>query len=177
MTHSTFGAPAVKTCTKCGQVKPLSEFYFHKSGRKAGKPWGFCKECDQARGRKYREAYPERFAEVHRAYRARNRDRMRARYYESAKDPEFRAKRAAWTRRWRQEKRKSFQVSNKLAYYAVRNAVRRGDFPPATTMVCEVCQEAQAKQWHHHKGYAPENFLDVAALCVDCHGKVHRVQS
>lgn len=50
-----------------------------------------------------------------------------------------------------------------------------GNFPPAWTMVCEHCREAQAAHWHHHNGYADEYKLDVIALCFDCHGKEHRV--
>lgn len=65
-----------KPCTKCGVVKPLSEFWAHKGGKQPK-----CKECDRAENREWfrrnkdkkreydkqdRERHPER----HRAYRA-----------------------------------------------------------------------------------------------------------
>jgi hypothetical protein len=59
------------------------------------------------------------------------------------------------------------------AHVAVRRAIARGDLPPATAMVCERCQEAQAAHWHHDMGYAEEYHLHVIALCKSCHGKAH----
>ena len=61
------------------------------------------------------------------------------------------------------------------AHGAVNQAIARGDIPPAYSVVCESCQEAQAKHYHHHLGYAQEHWMDVVALCTTCHGKAHRV--
>ena len=55
----------MKTCTKCGQQKPLDEFYrFNPRPRNPeGGHFGECKECNRARGRAYmasrRAADPE----------------------------------------------------------------------------------------------------------------------
>jgi hypothetical protein len=43
----------VRTCTECGQTKPLSEFGKQKMGRDGQRP--DCKECARARARRYRE--------------------------------------------------------------------------------------------------------------------------
>ena len=43
-----------------GQLRPLTEFYFCKSGRDAGKPRGYCKECDARKGRPYKRAWRHR---------------------------------------------------------------------------------------------------------------------
>jgi len=34
-----------KQCSKCKKVKPLSEFYYHKTGKLTGKPFPQCKAC------------------------------------------------------------------------------------------------------------------------------------
>jgi hypothetical protein len=36
---------AEKHCFHCGQKKPLTAFYMRGSGRYAGRPYGYCKEC------------------------------------------------------------------------------------------------------------------------------------
>jgi len=38
----------LKHCNGCDEDKPLTEFYFHKTGRRAGKPCSRCKECDRS---------------------------------------------------------------------------------------------------------------------------------
>jgi hypothetical protein len=57
---------------------------------------------------------------------------------------------------------------------AVRIEVRAFRFPPANTMVCDMCGEALAAHWHHHNGYAPEHALDVIAVCIECHVETHK---
>jgi hypothetical protein len=164
--HDTLFAPILKTCTKCGEVKPLSDFYQIHSGKKAGKYQAKCKACSSVDHAKYRAANLERCRTSDRTYYANNKERakksMRAWL---VRNPD---KRRAFTRRHRQR-----YPDRCLAHGTVNDAVRRGHIPPAWTMVCERCQEAQAKHWHHHKGYAREFALDVIAVCVDCHIKEH----
>ena len=64
-----------------------------------------------------------------------------------------------------------------MAHTAVRRAVQRGDLPPAWVMVCDICQEAQALEYHHHKGYEESHWLDVVATCLECHGLQHRKET
>ncbi|MDQ0492273.1 hypothetical protein [Paenibacillus brasilensis] len=42
-----YSAPLAKGCTKCGQVKPIDEFYAHKTGRAGRRP--DCKDCVRKR--------------------------------------------------------------------------------------------------------------------------------
>lgn len=42
------------------QLRPLTEFYFHKSGRDAGRPRTYCKECDAYTSRPYQRAWRKR---------------------------------------------------------------------------------------------------------------------
>ena len=45
--------------------------------------------------------------------------------------------------------------------------VRSGKKPPARTLKCRQCGK-QAEEYHHHKGYAKENWGDVIPLCRSC---------
>lgn len=48
MSHSIPNPPALKTCTKCSQSKPITEYYLFKSGKRAGWRNGYCRECTNA---------------------------------------------------------------------------------------------------------------------------------
>lgn len=66
----------MKTCTKCGEEKPLDEYYKHKS-----KPSGYetaCKACTRARTKKYADANRDAVREKKRAHYRDNGDHVRA---------------------------------------------------------------------------------------------------
>lgn len=76
-----------KTCTKCGETKPLDGFHKAKGGR-----YGVnskCKPCVAENHRRYREKNRDKIAEQHRHYWKENRDKLaekRRRYYEANRD-------------------------------------------------------------------------------------------
>lgn len=91
-----------KSCTKCGEVKPLDEFSPHPRGRFGRQP--SCKACARA----YREANREKARESQRKYYLANKDKIaarvranqdrnaeRARIYYQANREEIRSKQAA----------------------------------------------------------------------------------
>ncbi len=135
----------LKECSKCKKAKPLSEFSQYKTGRDAGKTYSVCCACKAAYSRAYHRAHRENILKKQSEY---------------------------GKQRHRQKRSTADKIRGRAA---VNLAVSRGALPPAWTMVCEHCQEAQAAHWHHHRGYARENWLDVVSLCLDCHGKEHRV--
>jgi hypothetical protein len=186
MPHSTPQPSALKVCSKCGESKPLSEFYFHKTGRLKGRPYAHCCQCAK------RAAADDR---------AQKKDAINAAYREKwASDHEFRKRKQEQTRNWHKNNpERSTEIARRFreerpgihtfytrqyramfperasAHAAVFQEVSSGRFPPAWTQVCERCQEAQARAYHHYRGYEPEFRLDVIALCHECHGKEHRV--
>lgn len=147
----------LKTCPKCGKVKPLDQFA--KDSTRVSGVSSYCKEC---RGQ-WTKDNAERLRQKARQWQQDNRDRA-----------------VATTRAWEQRNPDKVRANadrypeRKKARDAVHYAVRIGKLPPAWTMVCDVCQEAQAASWHHHKGYEPEHWLDTIPLCRVCHGKEHR---
>ncbi|MCA9732652.1 hypothetical protein KC799_11015 [candidate division KSB1 bacterium] len=56
---------------------------------------------------------------------------------------------------------------------AVRQAVLAGELQHVSTQDCVKCGK-QAQEWHHTKGYAPKNWLDVEPICRSCHRKLER---
>jgi hypothetical protein len=198
MSHNdTLGAPALKTCKTCGESKPLTEYSIYRTGSYKTS----CKACASAYAKQRRLENPERAKEIKRRTREKNRERWNAEISARiASDPEYRKKRVETKRRWHSENREYVAKRRKEYYegaggdvarqysreikrkepekykarYLVASAVQCGRIPPAWAMVCDGCKEAQAAEWHHHKGYSEEFALDVIALCLECHGMEHR---
>jgi hypothetical protein len=64
-----------KTCTKCGEWKPLEEFYKSKSGKFGRR--SCCKKCQAGMFRKYREKNPEKVRERKRKWYEENSEKVR----------------------------------------------------------------------------------------------------
>jgi 5-methylcytosine-specific restriction endonuclease McrA len=62
----------MKTCSKCGEAKPLDAYYMEK-----GKPRASCKDCHKKKVYAHREADPDAFNAERRAYYNQNRERIR----------------------------------------------------------------------------------------------------
>jgi ribosomal protein S27AE len=60
-----------------------------------------------------------------------------------------------------------FKVVINAASAAVRREVKAGRLAKSAT--CERCGGSEIIQAHHHKGYEPEQWLDVQWLCWRCH--------
>lgn len=71
-----------KTCTKCGEAKPVEEFSKHKKG-KFGR-LSKCRPCVAEYSREYRAQHPDRVRESLRRYREANPDRHREYYRANA---------------------------------------------------------------------------------------------
>ena len=51
----------------------------------------------------------------------------------------------------------------------ISNAIQNGKIQKPSFYKC-ICGK-QAEQYHHHKGYEPEHWLDVIPVCKKCHYK------
>lgn len=137
-----------KRCWKCKQTQFISEFYRDKSRKDGFQP--VCNTCHKARRKtaKYKavkKAYQERYRQT-----------------ESAK---------ICYRQCAAKQRVKFPERIK-ATNAVGRAVKTERLPRADTLKCS-CGE-QAKEYHHHKGYAKEHWLDVVPKCKQCHVDIHQ---
>jgi len=86
----------VKTCTKCGEVKPLDGFRKRKIGEDRLR--GECKFCQMAGLTAYQKANPEKFRAKNAAYQKANQEKIKEyRVAQRKANPEkFRAKNAAY---------------------------------------------------------------------------------
>ena len=76
-----------KTCTKCGETKPLDDF--HRDKTRAGGRRPECKECVREYRRRYREENRDKVRESKRRYYEEGRDKKleyQRRYYEENRD-------------------------------------------------------------------------------------------
>ena len=64
-----------KFCNKCRTLKPQSEFYPSNGGRFG--VGNLCKECDNKKSKKWREANPEKIREHNRKYREANPEKIK----------------------------------------------------------------------------------------------------
>ena len=62
----------VKHCTKCGEAKPLTDFYKHKKYADGHMTW--CKACMRSYSAEYRKANPQKMKDLNKEYRAKNRE-------------------------------------------------------------------------------------------------------
>lgn len=189
-----------KRCPKCKTIKPISKFNKHRIGgrqsycksclkiyqrnyRKTVKGKATSKRYNQgAKGKATRRHYEQ-------SEKGKN---TKTRYNQSAKG---KVKRKARITRYEQSEKgkatkKHYHLSKKgkamlrattkrsrthhpnqyKAVNAVNHAIKSDKLPRPDTLQCSYCP-SQAKQYHHHKGYAPENWLEVVPICVPCHGK------
>jgi hypothetical protein len=134
----------VKTCFKCGETKPIAEFYAHP--KMADGRLGKCKVCTRA--------------DVKKAYRASFLQRQ-AYEKERAGTPRRKLQRLQELRRARARYPEKFR-----ARAAVANAINRGHIKKEP---CGRCGAEKAEA-HHHDYSKP---LDVEWLCFRCHREAH----
>jgi hypothetical protein len=170
-------ALAVKICRRCGDAKPLTDYYSSRSGRR---PASTCRPCDAARARdrywhnvdarrrrrrELRKADPERHRKYsrdsHRRHLDRNRERCRS-YARSERGRQVNQKAVA---RWR-----AANPEKHACHRELRQAVRRGEVtrPPA----CEVRGCSSTGRLHgHHVNYRRPR--DVIFACPRHHEAIH----
>lgn len=137
-----------RSCSRCGQTKPLSEFY-----RDRRKPDGReyrCKKCSNRRARKWQRANPGKVAAADKKWFEQNRERKGRTH-----------------KRYRERNREKVRARHELT-----NAVRDGKLVKPTS--CSRCGRAVPRQRleAHHEDYSKP--LEVEWLCSTCHGAEHR---
>jgi len=115
-------------------------------------------------------------------------ERDKKEYWKLKSDP---AKYAVYLARKRREraKKKAYETERKRkwrlanpdhaqrirkANHAVERAIDTGKLVRPET--CSECGNRGDIEAHHHKGYAPEHWLDIVWLCVFCHRKADAKQ-
>jgi len=155
--------PDAKACTKCGQVKPLSEFY-RRAASRAG--WrSSCKACDAAASAARYQRDPEHYRAANRIPYARNREKTIARQIEYHRTPRGRAVNRTPVKRWQADN--PHAVAARITVNSVRGA---GVLVRAETGQAAGC-ECRSRLHAHHRCYGKK--LEVAWLCQGHHKLVH----
>lgn len=151
----------MKTCTKCKQNKPLTDFY-KNSNNEDGHRFD-CKACHSNSAKKYRQTEKGRNVrrENVRRYRLTKEGRASRKHYIQSEKGKATLKR--------------YYICHTESIKAVRAvflAILSGKLFRPNTLLCCYCPKP-AQQYHHWHGYAKEHWLDVIAVCIDCHRKIH----
>jgi hypothetical protein len=149
---------SMKVCLKCGQTKPLYQFYSSNLTN--------CKDCIKASVRQQREVYMQ-----DPAWRLRERERCRLKQdrFRKTATPEqlerLKKQADASRKRWI-EGNKPKLIAERMA----NNALRAGKL--AKPACCEWCGASSELEKHHTDYSKP---LDVVWLCIPCHAKTRRL--
>jgi len=158
-----------KTCSKCKQIKPVSEFHKHRKTHDGLQ--NYCKQCGAIthkaylqtdRGKDIQRGIGYRFNRTEHGIQVRHRYNQKYRQTEIGRIN---------TRRGNRKYHRQHPEKTK-AGSALNHAITAGRLTPAKIHKCAYCDE-QAEQYHHVHGYAPEHWLDVIPLCRSCHRAIH----
>lgn len=142
---TTHSVGSMKTCFKCGERQPRSNFYRHPYT--ADGLLGKCKECAKSDAKEHRLA---------------NLDRIRQYDRDRSKFPERARLAAIIVKRWRQDDRRRMAAHN-----AVARAIRKGAITKCPCIVC-----GSDKSMAHHESY--DRPLDVIWYCQKHHLARHQ---
>lgn len=172
----------MKTCRICKQTKPLSEFYKDKH-RKDGHRSN-CKICcskyqksDKGKVVQKRYEQSEKNKTNKKTYQATEKSRKSHRIaifkYDHSNKGRICQSRHRRTDIFKntQSKYRKYNFQKLKARSSVNVAIKKGELPRPNTLLCNYCPN-QAEDYHHHKGYAPEYWLDVIPVCKKCHKKL-----
>jgi len=181
----------MRQCSKCKDWKPETDFHYRN--KEKGTLQNYCKPCARAATNAYGKT--EKGASRRREYektdeRKKSNREWQDKYRHTEHGKEVYKKinssekaKERWKRGRQTEKsiirhRKEQDVYRKnnpekqRAHQTILRAVKKGDMPHPSTLSCVSCGK-QARHYHHNKGYAKENWLDVVPLCPTCHVRIH----
>jgi len=154
------GMTEVKTCSRCGETKPVSEFSKYKA-KKDGLQV-YCKPCVAEYNRKYREENKEKCAEYNRKYREENKEKIvecNRKYREENKEKELERH-----RKYREENKEKCAERNRKYNKCVANpsCPAVGSYGAEFLLfTCEVCgkefrrRKAEVDWNYEHRGTLP----------------------
>lgn len=172
-------ATGEKKCTKCDQVKPLSEY--HKDKRSSDGHYSHCKDCHYKLTHAYEQTdrgkavvskskmewYRERGGkEIERTRNASEEARIkRAEYLQTEAGKEAQKRKDA--------KRQMLHPEKLKAKLAVRDAIAKGILPPVNTLPCAECKDGTPALEYHHPSYDEGDWLKVVPLCKTHHAATY----
>ena len=155
-----------KKCIKCGEIKPLSEFYAHK--QMGDGHLNKCIQCVKEAAKRHRELNIEKIKEYDRNRpNAKERNELNKKRKKDLKelDPELsREKELSRIKRYREKHKENYKT-----YLIVEKAIKDGVLKNPGR--CEKCGAAGYTEAHHENYAKP---LEVCWLCDKCHKERHK---
>ena len=145
-----------KRCYQCKQFKPVSEFHKNRCRKD-----GFCHRCKTCQ-KLYRKT--EKSKTIQKRYGQSEKGGICQKRYRCTGKGRI-------NRRTNLEKYNARHPERQQARRVVNHAIRVGKLPRPDTLKCHYCPK-KAKEYHHHKGYEPEHWLDVLPVCRKCHSEL-----
>ena len=171
-----------KKCTRCGEIKMLTEFVKHTSYKDGH--YSRCKTCTRELEKTWRINNQDKKRESRAKYRENNRENIREmdrQYYADNHEKRLETARKAQQKYYKTEKgREKYDIQNKVcrkrhpekakARSLLSNAICDGKIIRPTK--CSLCSSDQFAIEAHHPDYSKP--YEVILLCRSCHGIVHR---
>lgn len=156
-----------KVCFKCGERKPLSEFYKHS--RMKDDHLNKCKECTKKNTKENRTDNFDYYQQYDRNRPNKDeRNKKRSGYVAKLKQENY--EKFYEIRKKGSKNYKRRYPQKRAATVAVNNAIRDGKLYKPDK--CQACGDG-GKIQGHHESYDQSKWLDVVWLCVECHSKRH----
>jgi hypothetical protein len=152
----------MKTCKRCNQIKPLSDFYKHPSMTDGHD--SKCKECAK-NATKYNYRKNIDYYKEYEKSRATLAHRVKARN-DYAKTDAGKERGVYAKRKWQKS-----NILKRLAHIELGNSIRSGDV--IKKYACEQCGADKVRIQGHHDDYCKP--LSVRWLCPTCHTEWHRI--
>jgi len=159
-----------RTCSKCNRPFPLTaEFFPSRKYRGHSIFQSFCRKCENARQKEWRNTHPGYNRGKHRVWVEANREYVneKLRAWAKANSQNKRRHQNKWI-----IKNHDYYLRLRRVYTAVKKAIERGDL--MRPLECSRCNIPCVPHAHHHLGYAKEHWLDVIFLCRKCHHAEHQ---
>ena len=185
-----------KQCSKCkGDPKPLSDFQRRKDSKDGHR--NDCKICrykyeieysQTEKGKAVRKKALLRYDKsdkgkaTHKRYQQGEKFKVTQKRYLQTEKGKAKVERYQQSKKGKAAQRagqKRFRVrhpNQPKALIAVRDAIKKGILPKPNSLQCHY-GDHQAQEYHHHKGYAPEHWLDVIPVCKKCHTNIRKLAS
>lgn len=171
-----------KKCSKCGQIKPLSEFVKRDSAKDGYR--NICKDCSKQYHNKYHRQWYEdnitkrlkQISEYSKTIQGRDNSKKSLNKYQRSKKGQDRARDYRRTEKGKNifalaiKKYSENNPEKRKAKDKINHLIAAGKLPKVSTLICSRCQVKQAKHYHHPDYSKP---LEVIPLCIQCHIDVH----
>ncbi len=158
-----------KTCTGCHEAKPLSEFCLDARNRDG---YGArCRTCANLRVVRWQKTVAGKASQRRATIKYRQTVNGRARVRAANRRYQLTEKGRQAGRRG-EARYAELHPDRRAAKKAVRLAIEAGQILTIESLSCVKCSEP-AKHYHHDS-YAKEHWLDVIALCQECHTLAHK---